>query len=42
MYMVIANPAAQKAATLHPGQPVEVTVQRRLPLNSITPLTFKG
>ena len=27
VYMVIANPSAQAAATLHPGQPVEVTVQ---------------
>ena len=27
VYMVIANPSAQTAATLHPGQPVEVTVQ---------------
>jgi HlyD family secretion protein len=27
VYMVIANPPAQTAATLHPGQPVEVTVQ---------------
>jgi HlyD family secretion protein len=27
VYMVIANPAAQTAATLHPGQPVEVTIQ---------------
>lgn len=27
VYMVIANPPAQAAATLHPGQPVEVTVQ---------------
>jgi HlyD family secretion protein len=27
VYMVIANSAAQTAATLHPGQPVEVTVQ---------------
>jgi HlyD family secretion protein len=27
VYMVIANPPAQTATTLHPGQPVEVTVQ---------------
>jgi HlyD family secretion protein len=27
VYMVIANPSPQAAATLHPGQPVEVTVQ---------------
>jgi HlyD family secretion protein len=27
VYMVIANPAPQTEATLHPGQPVEVTVQ---------------
>jgi HlyD family secretion protein len=27
VYMVIANPPPQTAATLHPGQPVEVTVQ---------------
>ncbi len=27
VYMVIANPSAQTAATLHPGQPVEVTVE---------------
>jgi HlyD family secretion protein len=27
VYMVIANPPARTAATLHPGQPVEVTVQ---------------
>ncbi|HVN93777.1 MAG TPA: HlyD family efflux transporter periplasmic adaptor subunit [Terracidiphilus sp.] len=27
VYMVIANPPAQTAASLHPGQPVEVTLQ---------------
>jgi len=27
VYMVIANPSAQTAAALHPGQPVEVTVE---------------
>jgi HlyD family secretion protein len=27
VYMVIANPPAGTAATLHPGQPVEVTVE---------------
>ena len=27
VYMVIANPTQQMAVTLHPGQPVEVTVQ---------------
>ncbi len=27
VYMVIANPTPQAGATLHPGQPVEVTVQ---------------
>ncbi len=27
VYMVIASPPAQTAATLHPGQPVEVTVE---------------
>ena len=27
VYMVIANPPAQTAASLHPGQPVEVTVE---------------
>jgi HlyD family secretion protein len=27
VYMVIARPSTQKAADLHPGQPVEITIE---------------